>query len=184
LPDNVAAFLTNSISVLPEEVKSSLRILSCFGASAESAFIKTVDLEKSMIDNLDIAVSEGLLDKIDDQYSFSHDRIQEAAYNMMDEQVRCSIHFNYGMALAPLASGEEGKSNHLLLTAANQLNLAGPEAVQDRSQIVIVATLNLRAGKKAMEMSDFGAAYSYFDYGISFLRKNHCGRIIGTNTMI
>jgi predicted ATPase len=55
----------------------------------------------------------------------------------------------------------------------SQLNLAGPEAVQDESQNAIVASLNLRAGKKAMEMSDFVAAYSYFDSGISFLRENH-----------
>jgi predicted ATPase len=173
LPDDVVTLLTNSIRVLPEDVKLSLRILSCFGASADSAFIRTVDLEKNMIDNLDIAVSEGLLDKIDDQYRFSHDRIQEAAYNMMDVRVRRTIHFNYGMSLAPLASGEDDESNLSLLTAANQLNLAGPETVQDRSQHVIVATLNLRAGKKAVEMSDFRAAYSYFDYGISFLRKDH-----------
>ena len=55
----------------------------------------------------------------------------------------------------------------------SQLNLAGPEAVQDKSQNALVANLNLRAGKKAMEMSDFEAAYSCFDNGISFLRKKH-----------
>jgi predicted ATPase len=175
LPDDVVTFLTNSIRVLPEVVKSSLCILSCFGASGDSAFMKTLEraLHKNLLNNLDIAVSEGLLDKTEDQYSFIHDRIQEAAYNMMDVQVRRIIHFNHGMALAPLADGNDDESDLLLLTAANQLNLAGPEAVQDRSQNVIVATLNLRAGKKAMEMSDFRAAYSYFDYGISFLSKNH-----------
>jgi predicted ATPase len=127
--------------VLPEEVKSSLCILSCFGASGDSAFIKTLEraLHKELLDNLDIAVSEGLLDKTeDDQYSFIHDRIQEAAYNMMDVQVRRTIHFNYGMALAPLADGNDDESDLLLLTAANQLNLAGPEAVQDRSSSSIL----------------------------------------------
>jgi predicted ATPase len=175
LPDDVAMFLTNSIRVLSEDVKSSLFLLSCFGASTESAFVKILEsaLEKKMLDNLELAVSEGLLDKSYDQYRFSHDRIQEAAYTMMDVKVRRLTHFNHGMALAPLADGEDDESNLLLLTAANQLNLAGPEAVQDRSQNAIAATLNLRAGKKAMEMSDFEAAHSYFDSGISFLLKNH-----------
>ena len=77
------------------------------------------------------------------------------------------------MALAPSAAGEGDFDSLVLFTAATQLNLAGPEAIQDESQNAIVANLNLRAGKKAMEMSDFEAAYSYFDYGISFLRKNH-----------
>ena len=51
--------------------------------------------------------------------------------------------------------------------------MGGPAAVQDMSQTANVASLNLRAGKKAMEMSDFEAAYSYFDHGITFLPRTH-----------
>lgn len=173
LPEDVAMFITNSIEALSEEVQSSLCVLSCFGATADSAFIKALEkvLDRRLLDNFDTAVAEGMLDKIDDEYRFSHDRIQEAAYGMMDELNRCNFHFSYGMALAPLAAREEDGS--ILFTAANQLNLAGPEAVEDKSQYVIIADLNLRAGKKAMEMSDFRAAYSYFDNGITFLRKKH-----------
>lgn len=80
---------------------------------------------------------------------------QEAAYNMMKFLDRCHFHSKYGMALAPLTVGEEDVS--ILLTAVSQLNLAGPEVVQDKSQNALVANLNLRAGKKAMEMSDFEA---------------------------
>ncbi len=84
---------------------------------------------------------------------------------------RRKYHFNNGMALIPLAV--EDKDDIILLTAANQLCLAGPEAVQNESQNVVVAHLNLRAGKKAIEMTDFVAAYSYFYNGISFLREQH-----------
>jgi len=173
LPDDVAEFLTHSIGAQPEDVKLILCMLSCFGASVDNAIIKTLEkaLDRNLVDSLDVAVSEGLLDKGDDQYCFSHDRIQEAAYNMMNFLDRCDFHFKYGMALAPFTSEKEDDS--ILLTAVNQLNLAGPEAVQEKSQNAIVANLNLRAGKKAMEMSDFGAAYSCFDNGISFLRKKH-----------
>eukprot|EP00985_Skeletonema_marinoi_P012293 scaffold5908_cov152-Skeletonema_marinoi.AAC.1 len=173
LPDDVAMFITNSIEAQTEDVKSSISVLSCFGASVDNAFIKTLEkaLDRNLCDSLDKAVADGLLDKVDDKYHFSHDRIQEAAYSMMDQLNRCNFHFKYGMALAPLADGKG--DDGILLTAANQLNLAGPEAVQDKSQFVIVANLNLRAGKKAMEMSDFVAAYSYFDNGMTFLRKKH-----------
>ncbi|KAK1742112.1 putative AAA ATPase [Skeletonema marinoi] len=173
LPDDVAMFLTKSIKALSEDVKSSLSVLSCFGSSVECAFIKTLEkvLKKNLLRNLDAAVEEGLLDKKDGRYHFSHDRIQEAAYNMMNFLDRCHFHFTYGMALAPLSVREKDDSN--LLIAVNQLNLASPEAVQERSQNVIIAKLNLQAGKKTMEMSDFVAAYSYFDNGISFLRKKH-----------
>ena len=173
LPDDVVMFFTNSIEALSEDVKASLCVLSCFGSSTKTAFMKTLErlLHKNLLNNLDIAVEEGLLDKKDGRYHFSHDRIQEAAYNMMNILDQGRFHFSYGMALAPLAAGEGDDS--ILLTAANQLNLAGPEAVQEKSQNVLVADLNLQAGKKAMEMSDFVLAYSYFDNGISFLRKKH-----------
>eukprot|EP00986_Skeletonema_menzelii_P004129 scaffold1372_cov144-Skeletonema_menzelii.AAC.1 len=174
LPDDVAMFFTNSINALSEDVKASICVLSCFGSSAETSFIQILErlLRKDLLRNLDEAVKEGLLDKKDGQYHFSHDRIQEAAYNMMNILDQGRFHFSYGMALASLLSGEGDYS--VLFAAANQLNLAGPEAVQEKGQYVIVAELNLQAGKKAMEMSDFVLAYSYFDNGISFLRKKLC----------
>ena len=93
LPDDVAEFLANSINVLSQDVKSALRVLSCFGASSNVSFIKTMEgaLNMNLIDKLDVSVNEGLLDKIDDQYRFSHDRIQEAVYRTIDGRDRSSI---------------------------------------------------------------------------------------------
>jgi predicted ATPase len=61
----------------------------------------------------------------------------------------------------------------LLLTAATQLNLGGPSAVQHAEKYYQIARFNLTAGKKAMEMSDFLSAFSFFDHGMTFLRKKH-----------
>jgi len=171
LPDDVAEFLMHTIISLPYDVKSVLRILSCFGASVDSSFVKKLEgaLDRALLDGIDTAVAEGLLDKIDDHYRFSHDRIQEAAYNMMNSLDRCKFHFSYGLALAPL----EAEDDDYVFTAVTQLNLAGPEAVEEKGQNAIIANLNLRAGKKAMDMSHFEVAYSYFDHGITFLRKKH-----------
>jgi predicted ATPase len=62
------------------------------------------------------------------------------------------------------------RDDRLLLTAVTQINQGGPQAVIDDEQAVVVADLNLDAGKKAMNMSDFFAAHSFFDHGISYLR--------------
>ncbi len=173
LPDDVVMFLTNWIEELSEDVKLSLCVLACFGSSVKTIVIKTLEksLQKNLLVNLDTAVEEGLLDKKDDEYHFTHDRIQEAAYNMVNFSDRRKYHYNNGMALTPLAVEDE--DDVVLLTAVNQLCLAGPEAIRDESQNVVVARLNLRAGKKAIEMSDFVAAFSYFENGISFLREQH-----------
>ena len=173
LPEDVAIFLTDSLGKLPETVQRALFILSCFGASSESAFVENQGLDRSMVENLEIAVGEGLVDKIDGQYRFAHDRVQEAAYNTVSAQERCLIHFKYGLELSSLLIGDEGASASVLFTAVNQLNLGGPTAVQNESHGITASRLNLRAGKKAMEMSDYETAYSYFDNGISFLSENH-----------
>ena len=46
LPDDVAEFLMRSIEALSDDVKSSICVLSCFGASRDREFIKT--LERSL----------------------------------------------------------------------------------------------------------------------------------------
>ena len=62
------------------------------------------------------------------------------------------------------------RDDRLLLTAVTQINHGGQQAVIDDEQAVVVANLNLDAGKKAMNMSDFFAAHSFFEHGISYLR--------------
>jgi len=173
LPDDVAIFLNNTIRELPEDVQSSLCILSCFGAAASISFINILEraLQKTIRIYLDVAVTKGLLDIIGGQYRFSHDRIQEATYNMMEDGARRLCHFTYGLSLASL-SIEEG-SDGILFISVTQLNLGGPATVQDPSQSYTVAQMNLRAGKKAMEMSDFKTASSYLRHGITFLRERH-----------
>ena len=170
-PDDVAMFLKNSIRELPEHVILSLCTISCFGASQDFSFIRTLEraLKMKLFDNLDIAVAKGLLDKIGSQYRFSHDCIQEAAFNMIKDRRRS--HFAYGLSLAAL-SVEQG-TDEILFVAVNQLNHAGPSAVEHPSQSFIIADLNMEAGKKAMGMSDFKLALFFFDHGISFLGKAH-----------
>ncbi|KAL7536583.1 hypothetical protein ACHAXR_007263 [Thalassiosira sp. AJA248-18] len=173
LPDDVATFLTSTvINTLPKEVQDALCTLSCFGACSDCALIKVLETCGSpMIELLDIAVAEGILDKINDSYSFCHDRLQEAAYGLMKPEERCLFHFKYGVALVPRAL--DLKNDSLLFTAASQINRAGPAVVKDVEQSLLIANLNLTAGHKAIEMSDYSSAYSFFDNGISFLRKRH-----------
>ena len=175
LPDDVAKFLTNSLQALPREVKSSLCVLSCFGASSKVSLVELLEraLNEQLQDNLDVAVKEGLIDKFDGHYRFSHDSVQEAFYNTMEVSVRCDCHFKYGMAITSILNGESDRDDSIIFTAVNQFNLAGPESVKNKSQFVIIARLNLETGKKAMRMSDYDAAYIYFDTGIRFLREKH-----------
>eukprot|EP00804_Cyclotella_cryptica_P021186 CCRYP_001485-RA/>CCRYP_001485-RA protein AED:0.02 eAED:0.02 QI:1/1/1/1/1/1/2/1352/1114 len=172
LSDDVATFFVDSINKLPADVKTALSALSCFGASTDSEVIRALETnpELTLIEPLNVAVSEGLVYKLDGIYHFCHDKIQQAAYSMI-EHVRCFHHMMYGLSLMHLSL--ENADAGLLFTAVTQMNLGGPSAVQEKQQYSAIANYNLIAGKKAMEMSDFSLAFAFFDHGISFLRKHH-----------
>ena len=75
-------------------------------------------------------------------------------------------HFNYGVALVPRALELQNDGDcGMLFTAATQINRGGPAALQDVEQAILIANLNLTAGQKAIEMSDFPSAFSFFDNG-------------------
>ncbi|KAL7481155.1 hypothetical protein ACHAW6_006837, partial [Cyclotella cf. meneghiniana] len=173
LPDDVAMFFVQSISTLPVDVKVALVTLSCFGASTEFEVVKAIetDLNLNLIEPLNIAIAEGLVNQLDGKYCFCHDRIHEATYGMIDEEDRCMYHMNFGLSL--LSSLSKGGSNSLLFVAVTQVNLGGPSAVQHAETYLQIANCNLTAGKKAMEMSDFSSAFSFFDHGMTFLQKKH-----------
>ncbi|KAL3804135.1 hypothetical protein HJC23_013654 [Cyclotella cryptica] len=172
LSDDVALFFADNINKLPADVKTALSALSCFGASTDSEVIQALQthLELKLVEPLNVAVAEGLVYKLDGIYHFCHDKIQQAAYSMI-EDVRCLHHMMYGLSLIDLSLETEDAG--LLFTAVTQINLGGPFAVQEEQQYSLIAKYNLVAGKKAMAMSDFAIAFAFFEHGMSFLPNNY-----------
>jgi len=172
LPDDVVLFMTASLNRLSSEILSALCTLSCFGSCSDRSLVELEnELGLSLSEPLDRAVAEGFLNKKDEKYYFVDDRVQEAAYNLMKPEERCLHHFSYGLSLCTVA--ERNNDDGLFLIAVGQINLGGPKSVADDDEGLRVAKHNLTAGKKAMDMSDFFSAYWFFDYGISYLKKNH-----------
>ena len=175
IPENVANFITKSFNRLPPEVVSALNVLSFFGTSADVRLMQLLEVETklSLVDLLDSAVAASVLGKRngDKEFYFLHDKLQEAAYSVTKPEMRCLQHFQYGLTLGTIAVRDH--DDNLLITAVGQINHGGPEAVVDGEQGLAVAKLNLDAGKRAMKMCDFFSAYSFFDCGISYLRKGH-----------
>jgi predicted ATPase len=173
LPDDVAALLLSTVERLPKEVQSALCTLSCFGARSDCVLIEALEasINIPLLEPLQIAVAEGIVDKVDGKYSFGHDKLQEAVYNMMKIEDRCLFHCKYGFALVQRAL--ERVDDDLLFISVRQINLGGRAAVNETDMGVAVANLNLTAGITAMEMSDFSSAFSFFDHGINFLPRNN-----------
>jgi len=94
LPDNIAICFTNGINKLTFEVQLALKTLSIFGASTNIAYLTEIEkqLDLNLIGPLKEAAAEGLVSHIKGMVQFNHDRIQEVAYGMMEEQVRRHNH--------------------------------------------------------------------------------------------
>jgi len=173
IPDDVAELLTNSIGRLPSDVQDALCTLSCFGASIHLDIVDVLerDLDLQLQNSLEVARKEGFLEKFDRTIQFSHDRVQESAFNMLNSQDRRAKHSGYGFALCIHAMN--GCDDSMLFTAVDQINRGDPTVILDHEHSSLVARLNLQAGKKAMGMSDYVSALSLFEHGISFLQECH-----------
>ena len=174
LPDNVASYFLSNISRLDESVQNSLLVLSCFGAPPTYDILTAIEssLGLSLIGPIESAINEGIVIKeTNESYRFSHDRLKQSVYEMILESDRCMCHKQYGMAL--MASPLSNVNVIVLFTAVKQINLAGICAGWSSEELIEVARYNLLAGKKAMSFSDFSVAFNYFDFGMTFLPKQH-----------
>ena len=173
LPDNVAICFINGIRKLPIEVQLALHNLSMFGARIKYDCLSVLEIQLGMVitEPLKNAATEGLVSIQNGSCYFCHDRIQETCYNLIQEHHRRNNHLIYGRCLVNHAL--ETGNDDMLFTAVNQINNGGPSAITDEEDSFTMANHNLTAGKKAMAMSDFSSAYSFFDNGISFLREIH-----------
>jgi len=173
LADDVVEYLSASLDRLPGDVLSALCTLSCFGSSSDRSLdVLQTELELPLTKNLDKAVEECLLMKDENGvYSFSSERLKDAAYSRMKCEDRCLHHFNYGLTLA--AAALKNEDDTLLLIAVSQINFGGVESVSSDDEAVTVARYNLRAGRKATALSDYSSAYWFYDHGIDFLKPGH-----------
>ena len=105
-------------------------------------------------------------------FRFAHDKIQEAVYTMIPEQQRRENHKRFGLALCTQTLDNSVEDEELFFAAVNQINQGGPTAVHEPSQKCVFAQLNLKAGRRSIELSDYNTAFMMFQHGISFLRDD------------
>jgi predicted ATPase len=107
--DNVVDLMVRKLNRLPAETQIALQQLACLGNSAEFALLMMVyqDSMEEMHRTLWEAVRTGLIFRSDDCYKFLHDRVQEAAYPLIPEQLRVEVHLRIGRLLAAHTSRTE-----------------------------------------------------------------------------
>ncbi len=95
------------------------------------------------------------LESLDSRYRFLHDRVQQAAYELVDPARRAEIHVRLGRLLLDRAAGEPDDEG--LFEVVRQMNL-GRACVVEAGEERRLAGLNLRAGLKVASSGAHGAA--------------------------
>jgi PAS domain S-box-containing protein len=168
--DNVVDLMVGKLNRFPEATQESLKQLACLGNSAEFELLRTVyaDSKEEMHDQLWEAVCAGLVFRSENSYRFLHDRVQEAAYSLIPQELRAQTHLHIGRILAESTPRE--RLDETIFDIVNQLNRGSIliAAVSERER---AAGLNLTAGKRAKASTAYTSALKYLQAGRSLLSE-------------
>ena len=99
---------------------------------------------------------------------FLHDRVQQAAYALIDEEEKKSVHLKIGRLLQKNSPDEALEER--IFTIVEHLN-KGIELIENQSEKNEIARLNLIAGKKAKSSLAYQEANKYLSIALDLLPK-------------
>lgn len=171
ITDNVVDMLAEKIIKLPEKVQEILKKGACIGIRFELETLSNLsDMPTDeLLSSIDEAMETGFIRLSGNYYQFNHDRIREAAYNLLTENEKSAIHYRVGKSFLeqPDASASSGKWFFI----TDQLNLAS-DLITDRGEKEKLSVMNFECGLKAKSSAAFKPAMNYFREGIHFLESS------------
>jgi len=155
--DNVVDLMAGKLKRLSATTQEALKQLACLGNVAPIATLARVhgESEEAMHAALWEAIRAGLVVHQDNACRFMHDRIQQAAYSLIPEAQRAEVHLRIGRVLLASMTADELAED--LFDVANHFN-RGATLLVDRDEKAQVATIELRAGRKAKASTAYASA--------------------------
>ncbi|MEX8509854.1 MAG: AAA family ATPase [Leptothrix ochracea] len=99
-------------------------------------------------------------------YRFQHDRVQQAAYALIDEDRKQAVHLSIGRLIQRHASEDERREQ--LINIVGHLN-EGRRLIEDPAERLALAAMNLAAGILAQRSSAYESARGYLQIGQDLL---------------
>jgi predicted ATPase/serine phosphatase RsbU (regulator of sigma subunit)/tRNA A-37 threonylcarbamoyl transferase component Bud32 len=179
---NVVELMANKIENLPSNTSKVLQLAACMGNQFDLDILAIVHEQdkNKILDCLHPALTEGLIQPLDDNYKhlettenshfkFLHDRVQQAAYALIDDEQKQVVHLQIGRLLLKNTPAEalEDKVFEIVEHFNQSLELSRLEAER-----IEIAKLNLLAGQKAKMATAYSAALNYLSKGQACLIEN------------
>ena len=196
MTDNVVNLMISRIHGLPENVAHLLSLAACIGNRFDlellsivygKTFQKTADvLFEALREELVLPEDESYkyvstpLDSpasgrnsehgnLSPVYGFLHDRIQQAAYSLIEEKEKPEVHLTIGREM--LKAVPEKELEEHVFNIVDHLNL-GSGLITDEQEREELAQLNLLAGNKSKLSAAYNPAFDYLKSGMGMLKEN------------
>jgi predicted ATPase len=169
--DNVVDLMAAKLKRFAPGAQEALKEFACLGNVVDIATLTLVlqETEEAIAAALREAVHAGLVLQHDHAYKFLHDRIQQAAYSLIPEDLRGKAHLRIGRLL--LAHTPTQKREEAIFEIVNQLN-RGAALITSQEEREQLAELNLIAGKRAKASTAYASALKYFIAGVALLPED------------
>ncbi len=102
------------------------------------------------------------------RFGFVHDRVQQAAYELLPAAETAALHLQIGRLWLKQLHQTNAPSDEALFAVTNQFNTAN-NLIHHKAERVQVAQLHLQAGQKAIAATAFSSALRYLDNGLNLL---------------
>ena len=124
ITNDVVVLLIEEMRRLHADLQLGLRIASCLGSCVKYSVLDILsrDLGMNLLDILRLVSKKGLMkhDSGGSSFTFVHDKIQQAAKEMMSEQQRHQLHMQLGLAICSYTLDNETQNDELFFMSVNQ----------------------------------------------------------------
>jgi predicted ATPase/GAF domain-containing protein len=188
LPGDVVELVVANLRRLAPATQHTLRLAACIGNTFDLRTLSIIH-EKSMDqtgEELLPALQRHIVVPLDDDYKFvgkgagastnggslnptyrfQHDRVQQAAYALIDDEHKQAVHLSVGRLIQRHATAEE--QDRRLIDIVGHLN-EGRRLIDDPAERKELARLNLAAGIRAQRSSAYETALAHLRIGQDLL---------------
>jgi predicted ATPase/class 3 adenylate cyclase len=185
ITDNVIDLVIGKIKKLDSNAQRLCLLASCIGNFFDLQVLSAIygkswsetslDLWPLLEEDLILSINgswinqESMLDHEIPKFKFMHDRIQQAAYEIVDEAEKMAVHLQIGRMM--LDNLPKKKILENIFEIVYNLN-NGASLIQTDIEKIRLSQLNLQAGKKAKSSASFEPANNFYSKGLSFLPKD------------
>ncbi|MGK7921622.1 MAG: AAA family ATPase [Trichodesmium sp.] len=187
ITDNVVELMIGKLTKLPPLTQKVLSLVACVGNQFDLNTLSLIYGKESYATFQDLlpAIQEGLILPASEteaknvelnlypflilNYKFLHDRVQQAAYSLIDESKKQAVSLQIGRLFLDNTPVEY--RGERVFDLVDHLNI-GRSLITNEKEKIELAELNLEAGKKAKDATAYLAAKEYVEAGISLLDRD------------